>query len=207
MIAISDNTAADHLIHLLGREAVEAHQSAMGHTQPELNVPFLTTRELFFMKLVLDASERHAYASARVSEKRRLLDQVYATAEPPDDLDQRIASWSAPRDVDTIEWFASASDVCRAFAALQDAGQAPAGKRALQTLAINPGIDIDRAAFRYVGFKGGSEPGVLTTSWLLQRESDAAWRVVTLLAADPAQDVPLLPVLYLAQAAILLAGR
>ena len=51
MISISDNTATDHLIALVGRSAVEAVQGAMGHSDPSLNVPFLTTRELFQLKL------------------------------------------------------------------------------------------------------------------------------------------------------------
>ena len=45
MISISDNTATDLLINLLGRERVEQAQAIYGHSQPELNIPFLTTRE------------------------------------------------------------------------------------------------------------------------------------------------------------------
>jgi hypothetical protein len=51
MISISDNTAANMLIALLGRHAVEAATRAAGMTHPARNVPFLTTRELFVLKL------------------------------------------------------------------------------------------------------------------------------------------------------------
>ena len=51
MISQSDNTATDHLVDLVGREAVEAAMVEMGHAAPERNQPFLTTREMFLMKL------------------------------------------------------------------------------------------------------------------------------------------------------------
>ena len=46
MITVSDNTATDHLMDLVGREAVEQIQLEMGHSEPTVNVPYPTTREL-----------------------------------------------------------------------------------------------------------------------------------------------------------------
>ncbi len=46
MISISDNTAANMLINLLGRSAVEAALSTTGMADPVLDRPFLTTRGL-----------------------------------------------------------------------------------------------------------------------------------------------------------------
>jgi beta-lactamase class A len=46
MISISDNTATDHLLHLLGREAIEKQMAVMGHKHPEWNRPLLSTREM-----------------------------------------------------------------------------------------------------------------------------------------------------------------
>ena len=51
MISISDNTAANMLISLLGRAAVEAALTTTGMADPALDRPFLTTRELFILKL------------------------------------------------------------------------------------------------------------------------------------------------------------
>ncbi len=51
MISISDNTAEDMLIGLLGRPAVEPATRASGMADPALDIPFLTTRELFVLKL------------------------------------------------------------------------------------------------------------------------------------------------------------
>jgi beta-lactamase class A len=43
MITISDNTATDHLLHLLGRENAEEQMAKMGHHHPEWNRPLLST--------------------------------------------------------------------------------------------------------------------------------------------------------------------
>src|SRR5690625_1565274 len=47
MISISDNTATDLLIDAVGREAVLAAVERLGHHDPELLTPLVTTRELF----------------------------------------------------------------------------------------------------------------------------------------------------------------
>jgi len=57
MISISDNTATDHLLLTVGREAVESIQAAMGHSAPGLNAPFITTRELFVLKVTADDTQ------------------------------------------------------------------------------------------------------------------------------------------------------
>ena len=50
MISISDNTAANMLIYLVGRPAVEAALTTTGMADPARDRPFLT-RELFILKL------------------------------------------------------------------------------------------------------------------------------------------------------------
>jgi hypothetical protein len=51
MISISDNTATDHLMGRLGRARVEAQQFRFAMAEARRNAPFLTTRELFVLKL------------------------------------------------------------------------------------------------------------------------------------------------------------
>jgi len=50
MIAISDNTATDHLIDLLGRHRIEENLARYGNSSPERNTPFLLSREMFLLK-------------------------------------------------------------------------------------------------------------------------------------------------------------
>lgn len=165
MIAASDNTAADHLIHRLGRSAVEDELAAMGMRVSRLDRPFLTTREMFALKLSAPAALRVAYINGDTAQRRRLLARIDAL---PISLAE-AAAWTAPREVSSIEWFASPADLARAMIALQAAAHRPALAPIRQILAKNPGIPFDDKTWPYVAFKGGSEPGVLSFTWLLSR--------------------------------------
>jgi beta-lactamase class A len=176
MISISDNTAADHLLYTLGRRTVEAALRATGHKTPALDTPFLSTRELFVFKLGLPADEVERYLKLPEPRRRDYLDKTLATRAPGLDL---TGSWKTARRVDKLEWFASSNDLCRAMAALWTRGQDPKTKQVLDILGKNRGLPIDPKVWPYVGFKGGSEPGVLNMTYLLRRDDDK-WFVVTL---------------------------
>jgi hypothetical protein len=178
----------------------------MGHATPALNIPFLTTRELFLLKLGASAEERRAYIAADPPARRRLLDEDYAKRPLPDLT--AAAAWTAPIAIDQLEWFASPLDLCRAFAALQRQGGRPAAEPVLRILSVNTGLPTNSPLtkpFSYVGFKGGSEPGVLAFGWLLRR-LDGAWMVVSVGFADPAKEIDDLVAFYYAAAALTLAG-
>jgi beta-lactamase class A len=176
MISISDNTAADHLLYTLGRRTVEASLRATGHKTPGLDTPFLSTRELFVFKLGLPAEEVERYLKLPEPRRRDYLDKTLATRAPGLDL---TGAWKTARRIDKLEWFASSNDLCRAMAALWTRGQDPKTKQVLDILGKNRGLPIDPKVWPYVGFKGGSEPGVLNMTYLLRRDDDK-WFVVTL---------------------------
>ena len=207
MISISDNTAADHLLRLVGRERVESYQTAMGHSMPALNIPFPTTRELFILKIGATDDERAAYIAAGADDRRSLLDNVYDARPLPDLATAQAFADGAPLDIEQIEWFATPADICRAFAALEVASETPSGAPIATILSINLGAPIDTSTFSYVGFKGGSEPGVLAAGWLLRRASDNVWTVVTLGFDDTTRSIDETLALYYALAAIDEAGR
>jgi beta-lactamase class A len=175
MISISDNTATDHLIDRLSRENVEAFQAQMGHDDPARNLPFLMTRELFILKLNLDDAQRAAYIAAPPDERRALL-ATYSAALAPSLSD--AAGWTTPIAIDELEWFASPEDLCLAMLALRSMSERQGLEPLREILALNPGVPFDTEVWTYVGYKGGSEPGVLNLTWLLQR-SDGRWFVLT----------------------------
>jgi beta-lactamase class A len=113
MISLSDNTAADMLINLLGRPAVAAALSRAGMASPGRDRPFLTTRELFILKLDQWPTLAHRYAAATEAGRRTLLARTIDAAPLPAMTAAR--SWTEPRDIDGIEWFASADDLCRVY--------------------------------------------------------------------------------------------
>ncbi|HSG54656.1 MAG TPA: serine hydrolase, partial [Paracoccaceae bacterium] len=103
MISISDNTATDQLIAVLGRAAVEAELVASGHADPGATLPFLTTRELFLLKLGEDAALQ-AYASGNQAARRAMLAGLEDRELDPALIQTVFAA--GPRFID-IEWFAS----------------------------------------------------------------------------------------------------
>ena len=72
MISISDNTAADMLINLVGRSAVQA-QDRQWSDHAALNVPFLTTREAFILKLSQWPALANRYIAANQAGRQALL--------------------------------------------------------------------------------------------------------------------------------------
>lgn len=162
MISISDNTATDHLIDLLGRSRIEAALPALGSTTPELNVPFLTTRELIALKVGFGAGLRQAYLDGDEAARRAVLDQISGlTVE-----DLPVAEWTEPVDPDRLEWFATPADLCALLVDLQELAARPGLEPVREILSINPGLPDAEGRWSYLAFKGGSEPGLLAMSWL-----------------------------------------
>lgn len=164
MISISDNTATDHLVALVGRPAVEAVQSAMGHSDPSLNIPFLTTRELFQLKLG-DPATLDEYVNGDQSKRQAVLDGLAAEPLPPISIDSFVDP-IAPLDA---EWFATPADMCRAWVGLAERARQPGLDQLTEILGLNPGIADEAGDWDDIWFKGGSEPGVLGLSWYLVR--------------------------------------
>jgi hypothetical protein len=202
MISVSDNTATDHLIGRLGRGAVEAQLTALGNGAVARNEPFLTTRELFALKLVAPPALRRSFAAAGTEKRRSLLPRI-------DALEPTIASaggWSKPRSIGTLEWFASPAELASAIAALVREARDPALAPVRAILAINPGVEIDRKRWSYAGFKGGSEPGVLSMTWYLERKDGRAF-VLSLVVDDTRHDIDAAAAVNVAESAIALLTR
>ena len=163
MIEISDNTATDLLLHTVGREAVEAAQAAYGHSDPALNTPFMTTRELFALK-VADEDTQQAWLDGDVASRRAVLDALAAVPREDISLDEFVD----PVQPDVLEWFATPGDLCRALATLWQRG-AEAGLEPLRTiLTANPGVPGPEGRWTTIAFKGGSEPGLAAVAWLVE---------------------------------------
>ncbi len=189
MISISDNTAADMLIHLVGRSVVQA-QDRQWSAHAALNVPFLTTRELFLLKYVhpalagqylrLAPGQRAAFLASSVDPLPLSLSQAQL---------QSLAT-APPTDIDTLEWFASPDDICRAVAGLRQLAARPGLAPLGPILSANKGgIALDPARWPTVWFKGGSEPGVLTLGYLATNSKGQTFVVVAMLA-NPTAALP-----------------
>jgi len=174
MISISDNTGTDHLLYLIGRAEVEAMLGVMGHGSPSLNMPFLSTREMFLLKDTTESKERIAhYLSLDRSGQRLFIDELGRQPRP-----DFLKSGSTPLSIDKVEWFASAADLCRAMDWLRLNSEKGLSVYTRGILSINKGLTWSDDKWRFVGYKGGSEPGVLNLTWIAER-NDGAWFAIS----------------------------
>jgi beta-lactamase class A len=141
MISVSDNTAADALIDIVGREAVQKYASG--------NDPFLTTREAFLLKSPKLSELLERYRAATAEQRRNMLPEINAQPRQWLSVDLTYSP--------DIEWFFSAGELC---ALMANVGDSP-------VFQINTG-GVDTAAWQRVAFKGGSEPGVLNLTYGLK---------------------------------------
>jgi len=202
MISVSDNGAADTLIHLLGRETIEKRMRDTGHGDPSRNIPFLTTVEAFALKGNNFAKEREAFVKGDDAAQQALVDAnrdrlVLGNVDG-------VSFGAGPRFIDDLEWFASPNDIARVMIDLRRRGSA----EVLAAMAINNGVGpVAAEPWAYLGYKGGSENGVLSMSLLGQRKSDGKWIVVTASWNNPAANVDSVQMVGLVTRLLALAAK
>ncbi|GAB2545029.1 serine hydrolase [Nocardia heshunensis] len=180
MMSISDNTATDHLIHHLGRDAVYRQLAALGHHEPALNSPFLTTKAMFQCKVPDDGEYAQRYLASTPGERLTLIEELENLALP----ETAGSAWieqKRPRYIDELEWFATPMDICRAYAALSRIEQPEVDHILTRD---DHGLGLDGTQFPTVWSKPGSEPGVLSLNYLA-RTADGRTLVTSLMVSDP----------------------
>lgn len=179
MIAISDNTATDLLIHAVGRDAVEQAVEEMDHHDPASMRPFLTTRELFALRWGGHDDLADRWHDGDETERRAVLTEV---AGMP--FEVTVEDLTTTPGWHDLEWFGTASDVAAAQAWLHDNG----GAEVRDVLTANPGLDVPEG-WTSVAFKGGSEPGVLAGSWLAEHSDGSTLTIVVLASSDEQNEI------------------
>jgi hypothetical protein len=173
MISVSDNSATDILLALVGREKVEAMLPVIGWHDAARNRPMLSTLDMFKLKGLQGGTLGRRWPMLDEAGKRALLANEIAPA-PLSALDPLLFRDGKPRLLD-VEWFASPSDLVRTMDWIRRNTGAGPGAEARRILAMNPGVGPAIAStWGYVGYKGGSEPGVISMSFLLQAR-DGHW--------------------------------
>ncbi len=181
MISLSDNSATDTLLHLLGREQVEAKLAAIGHSAPDRTLPFLSTVEAFAIKSSDDLHTK--FSGASEAQQRKILKNS-ADKLGFDNVDNSAFA-AGPRFIDTIEWFASPADLVGLLNHLRNTRN---GKM-MEIMAINTGIgEADAKKWKYLGYKGGSEPGVISMSYLAQSKA-GTWYAISASWNNPEKEV------------------
>ncbi len=148
MISISDNTAADALVRLVGPAGLAPYAGG--------NEPFLTTREMFTLKSDGGAPLRARYLAATTSSQRAaVLRSVDALPLPS------LRTLKASPDL-AIEWHYSVRRLCALMHRVA----------ALPLMTINPGINLGDL-FRRVAYKGGSDGGIINMTTMVTTKRGA----------------------------------
>ncbi|MBQ1092084.1 serine hydrolase [Streptomyces sp. B93] len=177
MIAMSDNTAADLIADLVGREAVEDSLADSGHHDPSLLRPFLSSREVFELGWG-EARLRQRWAAGDEAARRELLREI---ARP---LTVRGSDLGATVHQLGLDWHMTAYDALRVLQRLREDGDRDASGTVEEIMTTYPGVPVDRERWPRVYFKAGSSPGVMMFCWLLQDRAQDAYVVVLQQAAD-----------------------
>jgi hypothetical protein len=179
MIWISDNTATDHLLHLLGRKRIEKQMELMGDKNAAWNVPLLSTREMAMLRDKKQGTPGVSYNKLDEAGKRHFLDEHFQGVPDYEALDFDTAAYNV------AEWYATPLDMAHALAWLRV--NAAAGKPAhplLAVLTVDPKLEYDKQKWPYVGFKGGSEDQLLAGNWLLKNQN-GKWYTINLFYNNP----------------------
>ncbi|WP_199302840.1 serine hydrolase [Oscillatoria sp. FACHB-1406] len=151
MISISDNTATDALLEVVGRDAVEAFSPH--------NRPFLSTRAAFILKNPENAALLQRYRQGDETTRRQILLELQSLPLPGVEM----FAAGKPLALD-VEWFFSTRELCQLMENV-----AP-----LPLMQINPGI-ASPADWKSVAYKGGSEPGVLNFTARVEDEAGQSY--------------------------------
>jgi beta-lactamase class A len=182
MISVSDNSATDTLIAAIGQKRLAAIVRASGHGSPSDMIPLLSTQAVTGLKMPANAALRDRFLAADDAAQAKLLAEA-GDALRLKNLDLSVYT-GGPNQIDTIEWFASPADIARLLARLER--ESDPVTRAI--LKINPGIPQGNARrWDYLGYKGGSEPGIMGMSFLLRAKSGERFAVSALVNNSAAE--------------------
>lgn len=184
MIRFSDNTATDHLMNHVGQEAVEDMLTTMGHSSPALNLPFLTTADVLRLKVGLDDTEIANYLALDDPEERRaFLENLKAML--PIGTVYETKNWIAKsiHYMDSIGWFGSPNDICRAYATLGKFMDTDSQVKAILSIDA-PLSELPYGNWDYVGYKGDFEPGLVILAYLAYRKDGRQFVQVLSLSDD-----------------------
>jgi len=199
MISSSDNSATDILLNTLGREKVEAMMPVMGIKDPSRNMPLLFTLEANKLKgrsekkygelwRTLDEPGKRALLASEIATARVMTANQAAAATQTDGKTTAPASSPSPsanpaaaqpRLIESVEWFASPSDMIRVMDWLRrNTESGPAAEEARAILSRSPGLPPSATGpWDFVGYKGGSEAGVIAQTFLLKGRDDQWYAV------------------------------
>ena len=118
---------------------------------------------MFRLKYGLEPQERERFLAADLATRREMLAGLSRIPL------EGIKFQAKPLLIDKLEWIITAREL----------GEVIYRLRECPSLGINPGLAVKKDWLK-VGYKGGSEPGVLNQTYLLKKDEDSPWWSISL---------------------------
>ncbi|MGP1346926.1 MAG: serine hydrolase [Phycisphaerales bacterium] len=187
MMTGADNTATDQLINRLGPEVIDEYLTRRT-ANPAANQPFLTTMQLFRLKVGASEDPITQYAQAQTPEQRRAILES-GVVDTNQIAEQLYLRWAVPQYVDTVGWFFTADELAQIMAEIRRRSLFPGMEivdRALRSGAESPVPQDDRWDAIVARIDG--EPGVISIYSFLER-ADGRVFLLAMVANNPEQAV------------------
>tara|TARA_R110000868_G_scaffold16687_13_gene74230 strand:- start:667 stop:1908 length:1242 start_codon:yes stop_codon:yes gene_type:complete len=167
MIAISDNTATDHLIDFVGKPRIEKRIKYRGLSNTfGWSRPFLTTMELFKIRATFSPVDYKNYAGTTRTNRMLMLQKLPRSDDKK--FLEDINSWQQPRGIFDAEWFSTPQEICLLLQKLDK----EVDPELNEILGSNvPFVEKDKYIKSF--YKGGSEPGLVQMAYLLKSKDKA----------------------------------
>ncbi|WP_143465847.1 serine hydrolase [Leifsonia sp. NCR5] len=177
MIDVSDNTAADMLMQIVGSEALASAVRDLGHHDPKALDPFLSSREMFALAVGEANDAAAGWADYDREAKRAIIASIDSSPIELDQLSTDQAFW--PRGLD---WFANAEDISAALRQLGSMiSEHPELREVLQlTSASDPAID----ELGIHVYKAGTAPGVFSSAFMAELRDGTVVTAVAQIAVN-----------------------
>jgi hypothetical protein len=129
-------------------------------TSLRLDAVALSTSEFVILNVTANGQPETVTLSV---DARGLIDGLRLAAAPTQAAVAAATVWMTPRDIGSLEWFASPADICKVCASLSALAREPGLATVASILEINDGgLGLDPRHWQPAWFKGSSEPGVVT---------------------------------------------
>ncbi len=196
----SDDSAADQLLLALGRASVGAAIDRFAPAGAPPRPTVLRTREVFALKLLATDAERSAFVAATGEKRLALASEIARRPLDGAAAHDAARAWKSPRLLRDAEWFASAREQCGVLASLGAKSERPTMKPLHDALFAQPGLPDGGGYFASIGYKGGSEPGLLHIGWYLTTQRTHRPLVLVLTVVDDEKPIDVDRAVYLAGA-------
>ncbi len=162
MMIDGDHSANDHLFAELGRERIErAMVKRVARTAR--NIPFLSTREAFNIRLILTEKYIEHWANRDNAGQRELLKEIDTIVV----AEAVYKTWSRPVAVPVVGWFATAKELNELFVALYLDGRTPRQVTLGGIINELPPAFVDSTIWTSSKSLASIEPGIIAGTWLL----------------------------------------